>query len=105
MSPPVAEPIEAHSLTAISAPITIDGAMKTVQINLDEALLAELDADAEVARDGRSAVLRRAARAYLARRRRATMLDLAYSGGYRTGPAEPLGPGFEGWEEQGVWPE
>jgi len=34
--------------------------MRAIQITLDERLLADLDADDEVKRDGRSAVLRRA---------------------------------------------
>ena len=42
--------------------------MKSVQITLDEALLARLDQDDEVKRDGRSAVLRRAADLYLRQR-------------------------------------
>ncbi|MGH9319799.1 MAG: ribbon-helix-helix protein, CopG family [Vicinamibacteria bacterium] len=44
--------------------------MKPVQVLIDEPLLAPLDADEEVRRDGRSAVLRRAIREYLRRRRR-----------------------------------
>ncbi|PYR86414.1 MAG: hypothetical protein DMG19_13085, partial [Acidobacteria bacterium] len=43
--------------------------MKTIQITIDEALLAKLDADEETKRNGRSAVLRRAAAEYLNRRR------------------------------------
>ena len=49
--------------------------MKAIQITLDEALLARLDASAEVRRDGRSAVLRRAAEEYLKRRRRRAIAD------------------------------
>jgi len=73
--------------------------MKAVQITLDERLLAELDADDEVKRDGRSAVLRRAALEYLRRKRRQSIKD-AYRRGYRSG-AEDL----SGWAEEGVWPE
>jgi len=39
--------------------------MKAIRVTLDDALLARLDADEEVRRDGRSAVLRRAADQYL----------------------------------------
>jgi len=39
--------------------------MKTIQITIDEKLLAKLDADEETQRDGRSAVLRRAVGEYL----------------------------------------
>jgi len=75
--------------------------MKSIQITLDEALLARLDQDDEVRRDGRSAVLRRAADLYL-RRRQAREVAAAYRRAYT---AEP-GPGaeFEGWEGEGVWP-
>jgi metal-responsive CopG/Arc/MetJ family transcriptional regulator len=76
--------------------------MKAVQITLDEELLDRLDADPEVRRDGRSAVLRGAAHAYLAKRRDdriAEQYARAYGG--KTG----LGEEFSGWEDQGVWPE
>lgn len=43
--------------------------MKTIQITMDEELLAKLDRDQETQRDGRSAVLRRAVAEYLKRRR------------------------------------
>ena len=75
--------------------------MKAVQVMLDEHLLARLDQDPEVRRAGRSAVLRRAAEEYLARRRREAVAE-----GYRRayGDASGLGEEFEGWEEQGEWP-
>ena len=92
-------------LTDRNGVINIDGAMKTVQINLDDALLAELDADDEVQRDGRDAVLGRAARAWLVGRRHEDMVTAVYTAGYRRAPLEPLGPEFGGWEAQGVWPE
>lgn len=76
--------------------------MKAIQITFDEALLAQLDASDEVRREGRSAVLRRAAAEYLARRRRTEISD-AYARAYR-GEAG-LGDEFSGWEEQGQWPE
>ena len=75
--------------------------MKAVQVSFDEKLLAQLDASEEVRRDGRSAVLRRAAAQYLDRRREeaiARQYRQAYGG--ETG----LGEEFAGWEEQGQWP-
>ncbi|HEX5418749.1 MAG TPA: ribbon-helix-helix domain-containing protein [Gammaproteobacteria bacterium] len=72
--------------------------MKTIQITMDEDLLAELDRNEETRRDGRSAVLHRAASEYLKRRGR-TELGQAYQRAYvgRDG----LGPEFEGWEDEG----
>jgi len=68
---------------------------------MDESLLSRLDADEETRRDGRSAVLRRAAAEYLKRRRRAAIGE-----GYRKayGKGEGLGSEFEGWEHEGTWP-
>jgi metal-responsive CopG/Arc/MetJ family transcriptional regulator len=74
--------------------------MKAVQITLDERLLLRLDGDEEVKRDGRSAVIRRAVDEYLRRKRRARIAD-AYRRGYRGGGA----PEFEGWADEGAWPE
>ena len=71
-------------------------------MTLDEALLARLDADAEVRRDGRSAVLRRAADEYLRRRRRRAIAD-QYAKAY--GATAGLGPEFNEWENEGTWPE
>ena len=68
----------------------------------DEDLMARLDASEEVKAEGRSAVLRRAAEEYLDRRRRAAIAEQyrqAYAGG------AGLGDEFEGWEDQGSWPE
>jgi metal-responsive CopG/Arc/MetJ family transcriptional regulator len=76
--------------------------MKPIQVLVDEPLLRQLDADAEVRRLGRSEVLRRAARAYLQRsraRRIAEGYRRAYAGG--TG----LGDEWAGWEGEGSWPE
>lgn len=75
--------------------------VKSIQITMDEALLARLDRDDEVKRDGRSAVLRRAADLYL-RQRNARDVAAAYRRAY--GDRENLGAEFEGWEEQGAWP-
>jgi metal-responsive CopG/Arc/MetJ family transcriptional regulator len=76
--------------------------MKAIQVSFDERLLDRLDADAEVKRDGRSAVLRRAAAHYLKQKRR-TSLAAAYKRAYVTG-APGLDEEFAGWEDQGVWP-
>jgi hypothetical protein len=75
--------------------------MKAIQITLDDALLARLDADEEVQRDGRSAVLRRAADEYLRRRRKRSIAE-SYSRGY--GRARGLSE-LQSWEDEGVWPE
>jgi hypothetical protein len=76
--------------------------MKAIQITLDDELLARLDADEEVRRDGRSAVLRRAADEYLRKRRRLAIAD-QYARAYGSNPA--LGAEFNGWEDEGAWPE
>lgn len=76
--------------------------MKAIQISIDEELLQRLDADPDVARDGRSAVLRRAVAAYL-QRRDAQRIAAAYRRGY--GDSQGIGPEFEGWEKEGQWPE
>ena len=76
--------------------------MKAIQVTLDEDLLARLDGDAEVRRDGRSAVLRRAADLYL-RQRRAGAIAAAYRRAYGDGGG--LGKDFEGWGEQSAWPD
>jgi metal-responsive CopG/Arc/MetJ family transcriptional regulator len=76
--------------------------MKAIQVTLDEELLARLDADDEVRRDGRSAVLRRAADEYLRRRRKRAIAD-QYVNAYGAKPG--LGKEFAGWEEEGSWPE
>jgi metal-responsive CopG/Arc/MetJ family transcriptional regulator len=75
--------------------------MKAIQVTFDEALLEELDASDEVRRHGRSAVLRRAVREYLGRKRRHVIAD-SYRRAYQDDPK--LGRGFDGWEDQGEWP-
>ena len=76
--------------------------MKAIQITVDETLLARLDADPEVRQSGRSAVFRRAVDAYLRERRR-RRIDDAYRRGYAKNRG--LGAEWEGWAEEGVWPE
>lgn len=68
----------------------------------DEDFLAELDRTDGVRGKGWSAVLRRLTSEFL-RRRRAREIDARYERSY-AGVALPLGEGFEGWEEEGVWP-
>jgi metal-responsive CopG/Arc/MetJ family transcriptional regulator len=75
--------------------------MKPIQVMFDEALLAQLDRDEEVRRDGRSAVLRRAAAAYL-KLRRSRRIAEAYERAYAGGGLDER---FEGWEREGQWPE
>lgn len=76
--------------------------MKAIQITMDEELLRRLDQTDEVQRDGRSAVLRRAAEEYLLRRQRAEVRD-RYQEAYGDGGG--LGAEFADWEGQGVWPD
>jgi metal-responsive CopG/Arc/MetJ family transcriptional regulator len=76
--------------------------MKAIQITLDEELLARLDADEAVRREGRSAVLRQAAEEYL-RNRRKRAIAQQYAKAYGASP--PLGAEFRGWEHEGVWPK
>jgi len=76
--------------------------MKPVQVMLDERLLEELDAAPEVARDGRSAVIRRAIADYLSRARRAEIRE-RYESAYGAG-AEPAAD-LEGWADEGEWPD
>jgi metal-responsive CopG/Arc/MetJ family transcriptional regulator len=73
--------------------------MKAIQVTLDERLLSELDADPEVKRDGRSAVMRRATAEYLRRKRHASIAE-SYRRGYRGGSGREL----EGWADEGEWP-
>ncbi|MBI2150563.1 MAG: ribbon-helix-helix protein, CopG family [Acidobacteria bacterium] len=69
---------------------------------MDEKLLAKLDADEETQRDGRSAVLRRAAADYLRRRRRHAIAD-TYRKAYSKHSG--LGDEFDHWEDEGTWPD
>lgn len=76
--------------------------MKCIQITLDEQLLARLDADSEVRRYGRSAVLRRAAEEYLRRERKRAIAN-QYAKAY--GAQAGLSTEFAGWEGEGSSPE
>ena len=76
--------------------------MKPVQVLFDEPLLRRLDADDEVRKMGRSAVLRLAAAEYLRKRRVRTTAE-AYRRAYAKNKG--LGDEFAGWETEGTWPE
>jgi len=76
--------------------------MKHVQILINEEMLADLDADDQVRRDGRSKVLRHLVAMYLENRREAR-LDAHYRRGYGDGPN--VDEELEGWAEEGSWPE
>jgi metal-responsive CopG/Arc/MetJ family transcriptional regulator len=76
--------------------------MKAVQIMFDEDLLAKLDETPDVREKGRSAVLQQLASEFL-RKRREREIDAQYERAYAE-VEYPLGKGFEGWEEEGVWP-
>ncbi len=78
--------------------------MKAIQITVDDELLDRLDATEEVKREGRSAVIRRAANEYL-KRRTARLIRERYREAYGSGGGEALGDELEGWQEQGTWPE
>ena len=75
--------------------------MKPIRVTFDEALLTRLDASEEVRREGRSAVLRRAAADYLQRRQQRAVAEQ-----YRTAYAATPEAGEElaGWCEEGSWP-
>ena len=76
--------------------------MKAVQVVLDEALLERLDRLPEVREFGRSAVLREAAIEYLGHRE-AEDIARRYQTGYRDAAA--LDDEFDGWPDEGAWPE
>ena len=75
--------------------------MKTIQITVDEKLLARIDAHGETKRDGRSAIFRRAVAEYLKHRRRESIAQ-RYREAYSK--QSGLGPDFKGWENEGEWP-
>jgi predicted transcriptional regulator len=78
--------------------------MKAIQVSMDENLLGRLDADDEVRRDGRSAVLRRAVEAYLRRKRRDTIAR-GYEKAYGRPVGDGLGREWSGWADEGAWPD
>jgi metal-responsive CopG/Arc/MetJ family transcriptional regulator len=76
--------------------------MKPIQVVFDETLLRQLDADEEVRKYGRSAVLRRAAADYL-RRAKTRRITAKYRRAYGANPELP--EEFEGWPAEGAWPD
>ena len=79
---------------------TYNIAMKTIQITMDEELLARLDKAEEVQQLGRSAVLRRATAEYLARQSR---LEIARQYQKAYGADADLENEFKGWEDEAAW--
>lgn len=75
--------------------------MKAIQVSFDEKLLARLDEDQDVKRDGRSAIVRKAVEQFLERQRRSRIAE-QYQRAY--GKKPELGEEFKGWEDQGEWP-
>jgi metal-responsive CopG/Arc/MetJ family transcriptional regulator len=76
--------------------------MKPVQVLFGDELLAQLDADDEVEKLGRSRVLRQLVTEYLAQRRR-DALDAQYATGY--GGDVRVHEELDGWDEEGTWPD
>ena len=76
--------------------------MKRIGVTFDEALLTQLDASEEVRREGRSAVLRRAAAEFLQRSQQRAVAE-QYRAAYAAVPA--AGDELAGWSEEGSWPE
>ena len=76
--------------------------MRTVQITIDEALLEEVDRDAEAQKHGRSALVRRALAAYL-REKRSRAIAEAYRRGY--GAAPPKDDEFATDSQALAWPD
>jgi predicted transcriptional regulator len=73
----------------------------TIQIEIDDDLLREIDRLAENEHLGRSGVFEKAIEAYLRRQRKAAIAQqyaLAYGAG------EALGEEFEGWDSEGGVP-
>lgn len=73
------------------------GCMKAIKVALDEGPLARLDADEEVRRHGRSAVIRHATAEYLRRRQRQLVAEQYVQA---VGANAGLGSDFSGWEHE-----
>ena len=76
--------------------------MKAIQVTFDEALLERLDRHPTVREQGRSAVLREAAAAYLVRKD-AEDIASRYRAGY--GDVAVLDAELDGWASESVWPQ
>jgi metal-responsive CopG/Arc/MetJ family transcriptional regulator len=69
--------------------------MKTIRLTIDRGLLERLDSDADVARDGRSAVIARAISEFLEPRRQRARIRESYARGYARGVTSEL----DGWAD------
>jgi Arc/MetJ-type ribon-helix-helix transcriptional regulator len=78
-------------------------ASRSVQISLEEGLLAEVDRHPEAQRRGRSALIRRALRFYLDAQRRRE-IDAAYQRAYE-GKADEVFDEFADLMDAQAWPE
>jgi metal-responsive CopG/Arc/MetJ family transcriptional regulator len=76
--------------------------MKVVQVSLDERLLERLDANVEVRKRGRSAIVREALAYWLAVQRETQIAD-AYARAY--GGRGGIADEFPGWAGAGTWPD
>ena len=74
--------------------------MKAIQVTFDEELLHRLDRHPMVREQGRSAVLREAAAAYLARKDAEEITERYREGYLDASPDDEL----QGWAGEGVWP-
>lgn len=72
--------------------------MKAIQITMEERLLARLDAEDEVKKEGRSAVFRRAIQDYLKRKR-----DERIAAQYRKAYSKNRPTDADDWESEAVW--
>ena len=75
--------------------------MKAIQATFDEGLLDRLDRHPMVRERGRSAVLREAAAAYLARKDADEVAERYRTGYGGAAPDDEL----QGWAGEGVWPD
>jgi metal-responsive CopG/Arc/MetJ family transcriptional regulator len=74
--------------------------MKAVQIVFDDDLLRQVDREARQAKSNRSALVRKALREHL-QRRRIRELEARHRAGYERHPATE----FDVWDRVSVWPE
>lgn len=74
--------------------------MKTVQITIDEALLAEVDNVVMESGDNRSAFIRKALKAAL-KRRQVKLLEQQHQAGYQRLPL--TADEFDIWQDEQVW--
>jgi metal-responsive CopG/Arc/MetJ family transcriptional regulator len=77
---------------------------RSVQISIDEDLLAQIDRRTKMRAEGRSAFIRRALRAYLAAERRRE-IDAAYARGYGSKAAAALDDDLSALMAEQSWPQ